>query len=206
MAYVRHMLRVVCQLCYLSRHKCVTVFRILSGGIQSLAELQKLADRESGGHEVVGVIGHRLLKAVGNSLAHRGNGEILVGGGSRASSGALELLNILLGDLATTAGALQSLDGDALLKSKSLGSRADRGLTVQARLELLAGALGLNSGGLRGGGRGWLSTLSLLRRLGLSGSLLTTGVSQGELLESSNIGTLLNQDSNGLDRRKGAIG
>lgn len=172
----------------------------LSGGVQSLAELQELADGEGGGDEVVGVLSHGLLETVGDNLAHGGGGNILVAGGSRAGSTAtLILLNILLGDLTTTAGTLQSLDGDTLLQSESLGSGADRGLTVQAGLELVTRSLGLNGGRLRGRGRGsGLSALGLLLLLGSRGTLVTTGISQGELLEGGDISTLLNKNGNGL--------
>jgi hypothetical protein len=145
----------------------------------------------------VGVLGHGLLEAVGDNLAHGGGGDVLVGGSSRGS-GALVLLDILLGDLTTTTGTLQSLDGDTLLEGKGLGGRADGSLTVQARLELVTRSLGLDGGGLRGRGRGRLSALGLFLLLGGRGSLVTTGISQGELCESGDISALLDEDSNGL--------
>lgn len=98
----------------------------LSGGIQSLAKLHELSDGQSGGDEVVGVLVHRLLEAVGDSLAHRGNRDVLKGGAGRGARAAgLVLLHILLGDLAATASALESLDRDTLLQSQSLGGRTD---------------------------------------------------------------------------------
>ena len=175
----------------------------VSGGVQSLAQLEKLGDREGGGDEVVGVLGHRLLQAVGDSLAHRGDGKILKGGGGGSSG--LVLLHILLGDLATLAGTLDGLEGNTLLESQSLGSVADVGLTVQAGLQLLTGGLRLLSGGLRGRGRG--GRLSALGSLLLGrGSLLTTGISQGERLKGRDVGTLLNKDGNGLIRGRLARG
>lgn len=169
----------------------------VSGGIQSLAQLEELGNREGGGDEVVGVLGHGLLQAVGDGLAHRADGEVLEGGSG--GSGGLVLLHILLGDLTTLAGTLDGLERNTLLESQSLGSVADVGLTVQAGLQLLAGSLSLLSGGLRGRSR--RGRLFALGGLLLSGGLLvTTSISQGERLEGGDVGTLLNKDGNGLIR------
>lgn len=148
----------------------------------------------------MGVVGHGLLEAVGNGLAHGGDGDILEGRtSSGGTTGGLVLLDILLGDHTTAASALERLDGDTLLQSQSLGSRADRGLTVQAGLELVARGLRLLRGGLRSRGRGRrLSALGLLLLLSGRGGLVTTSISQGERLEGRNISALLNEDSNGL--------
>lgn len=110
----------------------------LSGSVQSLAKLQELSNGESGGDEVVRVLGHGLLQTVGNGLAHRADGDILEGGLAGSTSGAgLGLLNILLGDDTTTTGTLKALDGYALLEGQGLSGRAERGLTINAGLELL---------------------------------------------------------------------
>lgn len=171
----------------------------IGGGVQGLAQLEQLGHGQGGGHKVVGVVGHGLLEAVGNGLAHGGNGDILEGRTSGGTTRGLVLLNILLGDHSAAAGALEGLDGDTLLQSQSLGSRADRGLTVQAGLELVARGLGLLRGGFRSRCRGgWLSALGLLLLLGSRGGLVTTGISEGEGLEGRNVGTLLNKDGNGL--------
>lgn len=171
----------------------------LGGGVQSLAQLEQLGHGESGGNKVVGVVGHGLLEAVGNGLAHGGDGDILEGRTSSGTTSGLVLLNILLGDHAAAASAFERLDGDTLLQSQSLGSRADCRLTVQAGLELVARGLGLLRGGLRSRGRGrWLSALGLLLLFSSRGGLVTTGVSESEGLEGRNIGTLLNKDGNGL--------
>jgi hypothetical protein len=172
----------------------------ISGSVQGLAELEKLGDREGGGHKVVGVLGHGLLETVGDGLAHGADGEILVAGaGGGGADGGLSLLNILLGDDTTTAGALDALDGHTLLEGKGLGGGVDRRLTVETGLELLVGVLRLHGGGrLRSrGGSGGLSALGLLLLLS-GGGLVTTGISKGESLEGGNIGTLLNEDGNGL--------
>ena len=171
----------------------------LSGGVQGLAELQELGDRQSGGDEVVGVLVDGLLQAVGDGLAHGGKGNVLVGRAGGGGGAGLVLLNILLGDNTTTASTLQGLDRDTLLKGKSLGRGRDVSLTVEGRLELLAGGLGLDGGGLRRGGRGrWLGALGLLLLLSGRGGLVTTSILQGERLEGRNIGTLLDKNGNGL--------
>ena len=171
----------------------------LGGGVQSLAELHELSDRQGGGDEVVGVLGHGLLQTVGDGLAHGGDGDVLVGGTGGGGGGGLVLLNVLLGDHTTTASTLEALDGHTLLEGEGLGSGADRGLTLKSGLELLTRSLGLlRSGLLRGGGRGrGLSALGLLLLL-RRGGLVTTGISQSEGLEGGDIGALLNKDGNGL--------
>lgn len=170
----------------------------IGGGVQGLAELEELGDRQGGGHEVVGVLLHRLLQAVGNGLAHGADGDVLVGGASGGGGAGLVLLDIFLGDHTTPASTLEGLDRDALLKGESLGGGGDGRLTVQGRLELLIGVLGLNSGGLRRGGRSRrLSALGLLLLLG-GWSSVVTSILQGEGLEGRDIGTLLNKNGNGL--------
>jgi hypothetical protein len=147
----------------------------------------------------VGVLGHGLLQTVGDSLAHGGDRDVLVGGSGGGRGGGLVLLDILLGDDTTTASTLEALDGDTLFEGEGLGSGADGGLTLKSRLELLTRSLGLlRNGLLRGGGRsGRLSALGLLLLLS-GGGLVTTGISQSEGLEGGDIGTLLNKDGNGL--------
>ena len=111
----------------------------VSGSVEGLAELQELGNRESGGDEVVRVLGHGLLQAVGDGLAHRADGDFLEGSlAGNSGGGGLGLLNILLRDDTTTAGTLKPLDGHTLLKGQDLSGGADRGLTVKTGLELLA--------------------------------------------------------------------
>ena len=169
-------------------------------GVESLAQLKQLSDGQGGRDKVVGVVSHGLLQAVCNGLAHGRNLDVLVGRASRSGgTSGLVLLNVLLGNHTATASTLQSLDGNTLLESESLGGRADRGLTVQAGLQLVAGSLRFIGGGLFGGGsRGLgLSALGFLL-LRLRGGLVTAGIGQSERLERRDIGTLLNENSDGL--------
>jgi hypothetical protein len=140
-----------------------------------------------------------LDQAVGNGLAHAADGDVLKGGtGSSDNRAAEGLLDILLGDLATLTGALQTIDADAVLAGESLGGGADVGLTVESSLESALGRgvlLGLRS--RRGSGRGLGLGLGLLL-LGGSGGGGTTSILNGELLKGGNIGTLLDKDGDGL--------
>ena len=173
----------------------------VGGGVESLAELEKLADGKRAGDEEVRVGLGGLDQAVGNGLAHAADGDILVGSAGGASGGAADgLLDIGLSDLSVLAGTLEAIDADTLLAGKSLGGSGNVGLTVESSLET---ALRLVLLGLRrrlgGGSRLGLGLrLLLLRGSGLSG--ITTSVLDGELLESGDIGTLLNENGNGLLR------
>lgn len=171
-------------------------------GVESLAELEKLADGERAGDKEVGVGLGGLNQAVGNGLAHAADGNVLVGstGGAGGGGGAAHgLLDILLSDLSVLAGTLEAIDVDVLLTGKALGGSGNVGLTVESSLET---ALRLVLLGLRsrlGGGRRLRLGLRLLLLLGGSGlGGITTSVLNGELLESGDIGTLLNENGNGL--------
>jgi len=171
-------------------------------GVESLAELEKLADGKRAGDEEVRVGLGGLDQAVGNGLAHAADGDVLVGSAGGASGGAADgLLDIGLSDLSVLAGTLKAIDADTLLAGKSLGGSDNVGLTVESSLET---ALRLVLLGLRrrlgGGSRLRLGLrLLLLRGSGLSG--ITTSVLDGELLESGDIGTLLNENGNGAANR-----
>jgi hypothetical protein len=170
-------------------------------GVESLAELEKLADGERAGDVEVRVGLGGLDQAVGNGLAHAADGDVLVGGSAGAGAGdgaADSLLDIGLSDLSVLAGTLDAIDADSLLASKSLGRGGNVGLAVESSLET---ALRLVLLGLRrrlgGGSRLRLGLgLLLLGGSGLSG--VTASILDGELLESGDIGTLLNENGNGL--------
>jgi hypothetical protein len=169
-------------------------------GVESLAELEKLADGERAGDEEVRVGLGGLDQTVGNGLAHAADRDVLVGSAGGTGDGAADsLLDIGLSDLSVLAGTLDAIDADTLLASKSLGGGGNVGLTVESSLET---ALRLVLLGLRrrlGGGSRLRLGLGLLLLLGSSGlSGITTSVLDGELLESSDIGTLLNENGNGL--------
>lgn len=167
--------------------------------VESLAELEQLADRDGAGDVEVRVGLGGLDQAVGNGLAHAADGDVLKGSTGGSDSRAAEsLLDILLGDLATLTGALEAIDADAVLAGESLGGGANVGLTVESRLESALGRgvlLGLRS--RLGSGRGLGLGLGLLL-LGGSGGGGTTSILNGELLKGGNIGTLLDENGDGL--------
>lgn len=107
----------------------------LRRAVQRLSKLEQLGHGQGASDEEVGVVLHRFLEAVGNDLAHAADGNILVGGTwSGHSRAADSLLDILLGDLATLAGALEAVQADTALASKTLGSRGSIGLSVESSL------------------------------------------------------------------------
>ncbi len=74
--------------------------------VQGLAQLQKLGDGQGGGDVEVGVLGHGLLEAVGDGLAHAADRDILeqsTGAAARGTSARGGLLDVVLGDLAARA-------------------------------------------------------------------------------------------------------
>jgi hypothetical protein len=78
----------------------------------------------------------RLLQSVGNGLSHAADGNVLKGGaGSRGSRAGDQLLDVLLGDLATLAGSLDALQADTLGSGKTDSSGESVGLTVESALE-----------------------------------------------------------------------
>lgn len=172
----------------------------LRRAVEGLAELQQLRDGQRARDEEVGVVLDRLLEAAGNNLAHSTDGQILVGsagsGGGRSVS---SLLDIVLGDLTTLAGALESVDADTILSGKADGSRAGVGGTVKSGLELLAGRsilLGLGSRRARlGGGRG---VRLALFSLGSSGLGVATSILECKLFEGRDVGALFDKDRDGL--------
>lgn len=174
--------------------------------VERLAELEELADGEVGGNEEVGVLRDGLLQAGGNGLAHARDGDISVGsGGTSSGSASKSLLDILLGDLATRTGALDVAQVDTLLASKSLGSREGVGLALEGSLEAAgeASVLGLGSGS-RSGGRGAGGALVLGLILGDSGGGLAAGILESEVLEGVDVGTLLDENGNGLEKEEEA--
>lgn len=176
----------------------------LSRAVERLAELEELADGEVGGNVEVGVLRDRLLQAGGNGLAHARDGNIGVGsrssGGTSSGSARDGLLDILLGDLAAGTGALDGAQVDTLLESESLGSRDGVGLALKGSLDtaLEASVLGLGSGG-RSGSRGAGGALVLGLILGNSGGGLAAGILESEVLEGADVGTLLDENGNGLE-------
>jgi len=82
---------------------------------------------------------------------------------------------------------------------KLLGGKGNVGLAIESRLELASrgGFFGLRSGG-RGRRRGSLSLGQLLLRRRGGGGSITASVFKGEILESIDIGALLDQDGNRL--------
>lgn len=171
----------------------------IGSAVQSLAELAELADGDGAGDVKVRVGLGGLKQAVGNGLAHAGDGDVLVSSAGGSDDGAAEgLLDILLSDLATLAGALEAIDAEAILTGQSLGGGADVGLTVESSLEAASGRVLLRLGGrlgLSGSGRG-LRLLFLLGGSGFRG--VTTSILDRELLKGGNIGTFLNENSNRL--------
>lgn len=172
--------------------------------VQSLAELEELADGDGAGDVEVRVGLGGLDQTVGNGLAHAADGDVLVGsaGGAAGGGAAAGLLDILLGDLTVLASTLEAIDVNALLTGKSLGRSGDVGETVESSLETALRLVLLRLRSRLGGGSGLRFGLGLLLLLGGSGlSGVTTSVLNGELLEGGDIGTLLNKDGNGLYQR-----
>lgn len=173
----------------------------LGGRVERLAELHELAHGDCRGDEEVGVLADGLLQTVCDGLAHAAEGEVLVGssGGASSRRGGSGLLDVVLGDLATGAGALQAGQLDALLNGESLGGGGRVGLARKGSLELAAEAGGVGLGGGLGDGCGrGLFLLGLLLLWGGRGGGLTTGIGDCEALESGDIGSLLNVDSDRL--------
>ena len=172
----------------------------LGGAVQGLTQLQQLVDGDRAGDEEVRVGLGRLQQAGGNGLAHAAEGDVLVGGaGGSNGRAADQLLDVLLGDLATLAGTLDTVEADAVLASQALGGGGSVGLTVESGLELALGRgslLGLGGGSRGGSGSRRLGLLLLLR--GGSGGV-AAGVLERELLKGGKIGTLLNKDGDGLE-------
>lgn len=172
----------------------------LGGGVESLAELKELADRQCAGDEEVGVLLGRLEETVGNDLAHASQGNVLVGSSGRGARGGRSgngLLDIFLGDLATLARALDGGKVDVVLAGKANGSGESVGLTVKRSLEGTAGRSVLL--GLGGGGGGSGSGLgSLCGFGGLDGGTVATSILNGEVGEGGNVGAFLDKNGNGL--------
>lgn len=116
------------------------------GGVERLPELEELGDGEGGGDEVVRVLVHGLGEAVGDRFAHRGGGDVFVGGGRSGGAGGgggLEFLDVGSGDASAGAGALDLGNGDALFKGEGFGGGASVGLTFEGSLEATACGTGL---------------------------------------------------------------
>jgi hypothetical protein len=98
----------------------------------------------------------RLQQSVGNGLSHSADGSVLKGGAGSGNGGAGDqLLDVLLGDLASLARALDALQADTRRTGKSDGSGDSIGFTVESGLESALGSVLLRSrGGLRGRGGG----------------------------------------------------
>lgn len=172
--------------------------------VQSLAELEELADGDGAGDVEVRVGLGGLDQTVGNGLAHAADGDVLVGsaGGAAGGRATAGLLDILLGDLTVLASTLEAIDVNTLLTGKSLGRSGDVGETVESSLETALRLVLLRLRSRLGGGSGLRLGLGLLLLLGSSGlSGVTASVLNGELLEGGDIGTLLNKDGNGLYQR-----
>ncbi|VUC22396.1 unnamed protein product [Clonostachys rosea] len=177
----------------------------LRRGVESLAELQQLGDGEGAGDEEVGVGLDRLLEAAGNDLAHAGDGNVLESG-SRGSSrrwGAAGLLDILLGDLAALASALDLLNGDTALTGQTLGLGSGVGLTVKSGLQTTSRRVLLGLGGGLGGGSGSGLGLRLLLLLRSGRSGITASILESELLESIDVGAFLDENSDRLNSDAG---
>lgn len=142
----------------------------------------------------------RLLQSVGNGLSHSADGNVLKGGagGSDGRAGN-QLLDVLLGDLATLAGTLDAIKADTLGSGKTDSSGESVGLTVESALDSALGRVLLRGRRLRGRGGGRLRGRRRLL-LGLSGLGSAASVLDRELLESGDVGSLFDQDSNGLYR------
>lgn len=174
----------------------------LGRAVESVAELEELADGEAGRDKVVGVVNNRGLETRSDGLAHAADRGVLVRG-SRCSTGGgrggLGLLDILLGDLATRASTLEALDRDTILNSKPLGGGRDVGLAIEGRLEPAAGSGRFGLGGRSGRrGRGGRLGLGLLLLLGSRGRSITTGILEREALKGTDVGSLVDQDGNWL--------
>ena len=101
------------------------------------------------------VLGHGLQETAGNGLAHAGERDVLVGGaGSGGSRGAGSLLNVLLGDLAALASALDAVQADALGPGQADGGGSSIGQTVESSLQPALGSVLLRRSGCLRGRRG----------------------------------------------------
>jgi len=116
------------------------------GGVERLAELEKLGDGEGGGDEVMRVLVKGLGESVGDRFAHRGGGDVLVRGGWSGGRGGrcgLEFLDVGSGDASAGAGALDLGDRNAFFEGEGFGGGASVGLTVEGGLETTACGVGL---------------------------------------------------------------
>ncbi|KAH6610218.1 hypothetical protein Trco_000238 [Trichoderma cornu-damae] len=104
--------------------------------VEDLSQLQELGHGDGAGDVEVRVALGRLLQSVGNGLSHSADGDVLKGsagsGGSRAGR---QLLDVLLGDLATLASALDTIQANALGPGKSDGGGEGIGLAVERSLQ-----------------------------------------------------------------------
>lgn len=181
----------------------------LRGAVERLAELHELADGQAAGDEEVRVLLGRLDEAAGNGLAHAADGEVLEGGaGSGDSRAGGKLLDVLLVDAATLAGTLDVGKIDALLASEAQGRRGSVRLTVESGLETTLGRsvlLGLGRGGLGRLGLGAIDlSINLLILLGRGRGLgLAASILDGEFLEGSDIGALLDENGDWLTENLG---
>lgn len=117
------------------------------GCVERLAELEEFGDGEGRGDEVVRVLVKGLGKSVSDRFAHRGGGDVFVGGGRGGSGtgggGGLEFLDVGSGDASAGAGAFDLGDGNAFFEGEGFGGGAGVGLTVEGGLETTAGGVGL---------------------------------------------------------------
>lgn len=102
----------------------------VGGGVEGVAELEQLADRQRGLDVVVGVGVLGLGEALSDRFAHAREGDIGAGGGGGSGStggtggtGRLVVLDIGLGNASTLTGTLHILERDTLLESEGLGER-----------------------------------------------------------------------------------
>jgi hypothetical protein len=78
----------------------------------------------------------RLDQSVGDGLSHSTDGDVLKGSTGGADSGAGDqLLDVLLGDLASLAGTLNAIQAKALRPGKTDSSGESIGLTVERGLQ-----------------------------------------------------------------------
>lgn len=128
----------------------------LAGGVQGLSQLQQLGHGDGAADVEVRVGLGGLQQSVGNGLSHSADGSVLKGGAGSGNGGAGDqLLDVLLGDLASLARALDALQADTRSTGKSDGSGDSIGFTVESGLESALGSVLLRSrGGLRGRGGG----------------------------------------------------